>query len=574
MSSESESLRALVGGRWAVSWQGYLLAWPWAVLFIFSATPSLWVSDTVLAGLIRGIAAGTMTYVPVGLVLWLAAVTVLRCRRAAPVSVALVALVGGIAWTARTVAVLILLHIEGLPSTISPASRFLAGFIQGAIATLLAAWLFATISRFHTRRRALLNELVREELAADHLAESLQRMRTDVLAEVRRAMDESVRTLDDRRRADTPTAQELDALAGISRRMSRDLANRLWADAAHTARVHPLTVVRSAVRHRPFAYWALIPGTLLGLLVLPIYWGLPNALIAVSIVTVVSVAISASANALTPRLQGMRAMVAYALAIVLLLSTAAIMQVTMSALQVTSPSGNALLWAVAVNFGVLYPMIGVGAHVGRAQREALNTLRQSISTAEIRREALWREESRTRRGLAVSLHGGLQADLTASTMRAQHALDHGDQAAARASLAQARSLIGRTIDLPQRDHADLRCTVQTVTDTWDGIVDITTDIRLTREPSAHCVAMLQEVLLEGIGNAVRHGCARTVAIRIVGDQGDFRVSITDNGRGFDSATPGLGSSILDQLAPNSWSLKPSPTGGSTLCVRIRESSAF
>ena len=551
-----------------MSWQGYLLGWPFAVLFTFFAARSLWVAESTLEGFIRGVAAGTLGYAPVGVVLWLAAVTVLKKRRNAPAPIALVALVGAASWTTRSLAIIAYLQLTGLPSDATPTIRLVTGFAQGAIATTLAAWLLATTDRFHERRQQLLDDLVREEMATEQLIENVQRMRTEVLTGVRRSVESVVSRLDDQVGTEPPTPQAVDALAAASRQVSRTLARELLDEASRTARLNPIVVLRSAVMNRPFAFWGLLPSLVLGLVGLSIYWPLPASTMALAAVTAFVLIVSSVANAVTPRLSPRRGLAVYFTCVVLLFGSAFVMQIAMSRVGLNPAENGAVGWSVAVNFGVLYPLIGIAAHVGTAREEVLAHLRKSVTAAEVEREALRREKARLHRDLAFSLHGGLQADLTASAMRAQHAIDEGDSTSARVALSQARQLMQEAVDVPQSQTLDLTTTIDAVLEAWEGIVDFETDVRVSGQSDAQLVAMVRDVLLEGIGNAVRHGGAHSLAIAIVDEGGGLRVTITDDGYGVGDATPGLGSSMFDRMAPNAWSLTPAATGGSLLTIAL------
>lgn len=568
MSPERTPIRALIGGRWAVSWQGYLLAWPWAVLFIFSTSPTVWATGTLAERISRGVLVGTLTYIPVGLVAWLASISIFRNRRSTPVPVALVALVGGIAWTTRSLAMIGYLEIADLPSDASPSLRLLAGFIQGAFAFVLTAWLLAKLTSFHEERRRLIDTLIQEELANEHLHERVRDLQARVLHQVRSVVDEAAQTISTQASVDTVTPHAVEALARTTKQISKDLARNLWDEAAKTARVNPWTVVRSTVANRPFTYWALIPGALLGVLALPIYWPVGVSVLAVFVLTLISLIISSIANFTCPRLVPSKALAMYLVAVALLLSTAFVMYAFVHLLDLQPTGGSGLLWAVAVNYGIFFPLISAGAHIGRTQQDVLRQLRRSISQTEIDSHALNREEAHLRRDLALALHGGLQADLTASTMRAQQAIDHGDAASARRAMDEARNLIQQGWDLPELTRTDLQSTAQSVIESWEGFVDITLNIDVTREPPSRTVTQIREILLEGIGNAVRHGRATNIAITIDDHAGDLRVTITDDGSGVTGSRVGLGSAMLDDIAPNAWSLSQSSTGGSTLAVAL------
>jgi signal transduction histidine kinase len=569
---ERVSLRRLIGGRWAVSWQGYLLAWPWAVLFIFSASPTVWDTGTLAERIATGVIVGTIAYIPVGVVAWLASITILRSRRTAPVPIALVALVGGIAWTTRSLALIGYLEVADVPSDASPALRLFAGFVQGAIAFVLTAWLLAKLTSFHEQRRRLLDTLVQDELTNERLHDRVQELQSRVIKQVRTAVNRTAQSLSTKSGVDTPTPSDVEVLVQATKRISKDLSRELWKDAAQAARVKPMTVARSAAANRPYAYWALLPGALLGVLVLPIYWAVQDALVAVSAVTLYALVISLLTNATCPRLGPSKALAAYIASIILLLATVFVMQAIIELLDLSPSGGSGLLWAVAVNFGVFYPLMGAGAHIGGAQQDVLAQLQRSISQAEIEHHALEREESHLRRELALALHGSLQADLTASTLRAQHAIDKGDSTTARAALDEARNLIAGTWDLPEATHANLQATVDAVIESWEGFVDISLNLDVDYEPNARIVAQIKEVLLEGIGNAVRHGQAKNIDISIARDEGDLRITIHDDGTGVIGSREGLGSAMFDDIAQSAWSLVQQEPRGSKLVVAIESTT--
>ena len=569
MGTEADSLRSLIGGRWAVSWQGYLLAWPPAVFFLFAATPSVWQSESLAEGLVRGFVIGTAVYLPVGAVLWLASITVLRARDTRPAPIWLVALIGGIAWTARSIAMLAYLVLQGLASDVPPTQRVVAGFLQGAVALTLSAWLFATLDRFYQRRASLLNELVQQEVAADRLTSAVERMRAEVVDGVRRTVQESANALDRPTSSESPSSRDIDALDEVKQRMSRQLARDLWNAAEGTSRFSLLTVMRSAVMHRPFAYWGLLPIVVIGLYALPVYGPLTDAVTIVAVVTVYAVLVSAVANCIVPRLPQRPRWLGYALTVGLLgIGSPIVILITAGRLDFTTPHDTALGWLMVLNFGVLYPLIGIGAHIGRAQREVLARLRASVTTAEVEKEALRQEEARLRRDIAVALHGGLQADLTAAAMRAQRAIDSGDAAAAQEALREARSLVDGALVTTRQRPASVRHAAEAVARAWAELADVVVTVEVSSEPGPRTVATIEEILLEGVSNAVRHGHAKRIEISVREVGPELQVTITDDGVGVTGEDPGLGAAMFDELAPNAWSLDPWGKGA-RLSVAIR-----
>jgi len=145
------SLRELIGGRWAVSWQGNLLLYPISVIFILFTAPAFAPPERWL----EGIAVSTLAYLPSVLILGLASVTILRGRRRSPVPIALVAVIGGIAWMPRSAVLNWYLASQDLPSPAGLGQRLVFGFLLGAAMVTIAAWAMASFAGFYERRRQL-----------------------------------------------------------------------------------------------------------------------------------------------------------------------------------------------------------------------------------------------------------------------------------------------------------------------------------------------------------------------------------------------------------------------------------
>ena len=560
------SLRALIGGRWAVSWQGYLLASPFGIGLVFLSVPSIWSADSLLSTLLLGTSLGVVSYLPAGLVLWLAAITVLKHRATTPAPLTLVALTGAVAWAARSLVVIAYVDLQPVSSGPSPAARMALSALQGVAAVLASAWLFAKLDEFAQQRRLLLHQLVEEELATEALSESVAALRNDVRDSVRKTIHRSMRS-ESTSGAETPPEREVNAFREQATRVSRDLARELWASAERRTRLRPMALVRFAVANRPFAYWALAPGVVMGLLALPSYWPAPVAFVSTIAVTIFALVVSAIGNRVIPRLDGRGALLAYALTVTLLVLGGGLTLLIVLSLD-TVPSANAagaaLLAAAATGFQ--YPALSLAATIGPAQSDVLDRIRQSIDATEVRRASLTDQEARFRRELALALHNGLQADLTAASLRARQALDAGDTATALHVLNVARAGIDTALETTPPTAASLQDAVLAAVQAWTGLVEISTCIDVSRDCGARCAKAVGDVILEGIGNAVRHGMANTITISVEEHDSRLRVTVTDDGRGAGNIRAGLGSSMLNAIAPGAWSLTPRNGGGSVLDV--------
>jgi len=88
-------------------------------------------------------------------------------------------------------------------------------------------------------------------------------------------------------------------------------------------------------------------------------------------------------------------------------------------------------------------------------------------------------------------------------------------------------------------------------------------------------AMLYRVADEAVTNAVRHGWAERVCIRLTGTSAAVRLVVTDDGRGFDVAAarsgPGLGLFMMQErasLAGATFSIDSGSATGTTVQVML------
>ena len=401
--AERRPLRELIGGRWAISWQGYLTLWPISVLFIMFAEPALASPDQWLTGVL----VSTVAYLAAGAVLWLAGVTVLRDRRRKPAPIVLVALIGGIAWMARSATLQFYLDFQDLPSQAPLGQRLVYGFVLGAVMVPVAAWTMASFAGFYERRRLLVDELVREELKTQRLATYVDAMRQGIVERVQRSVSLTAESVNLPEGTMSPV-QGIQALDSVSQEAARELSTKLWQQARRSASLNPLLIIRSGATTKPFNYWAIVPIIIFAIPVWMRIWPIDVALAVVAVSSAYALAVSFVANQLAPRLTPNAALASYAIAVVLLLASGLVVY---GVIEVTNPStveGASIPWLGALSYGVVYPLGGPLTRLGVTQNEALDRLRASITQQEITNAALQREEERIRREIALRRYLGFE----------------------------------------------------------------------------------------------------------------------------------------------------------------------
>jgi signal transduction histidine kinase len=103
-------------------------------------------------------------------------------------------------------------------------------------------------------------------------------------------------------------------------------------------------------------------------------------------------------------------------------------------------------------------------------------------------------------------------------------------------------------------------------------VDVSADIGGARIPDA-AAAMLYRVTEEAVNNAVRHGWAEHIGIRLSATEDGVRLIVSDDGRGFDvqlaRAEPGIGLFMMQErasLAGGTFSIESGPATGTIVQV--------
>jgi hypothetical protein len=155
----------------------------------------------------------------------------------------------------------------------------------------------------------------------------------------------------------------------------------------------------------------------------------------------------------------------------------------------------------------------------------------------------------------------------AEALRLEAALDRGDREAAievveklRAEMLVAEVSIEQPIDRIELSD------IERVIDNWRSVcaIDVTGSWRAV--PPA-LLADVHTVVVEGIVDAMRHAVCSHITITIQSSGTGVELSLTNDGKTSPhSATPGLGSALLDQLAPGSWSRETDEHGHTRLRV--------
>jgi len=217
-----------------------------------------------------------------------------------------------------------------------------------------------------------------------------------------------------------------------------------------------------------------------------------------------------------------------------------------------SPLAVALTGAFAGTIVVLSHLVTARRARTEADLRAVNG-RLEEAVAMIRRR-----RSVVRRRLAYVLHGSLQGALHAAAIRLGTAgvPDAALVASIRADIAAAYARLG--VDQPRDGVPQTLAALDEMAGVWDGVRTLNTTVErgaeaaLMDDPDTD--SAVAEVIREAVNNAIRHGGARTVEIRVTpahagsGRPAALAIVVRDDGAGLgDPGRAGLGTRLFDEL---------------------------
>jgi signal transduction histidine kinase len=167
-----------------------------------------------------------------------------------------------------------------------------------------------------------------------------------------------------------------------------------------------------------------------------------------------------------------------------------------------------------------------------------------------------------RQRAAQTLHGSVQASLTAANMRILGAETIDEELLEKVR----QDLVRATESLTNLDGPtiDLKTSVSDLVQLWQGVCEVKVSVDedllsaiSLNQVTSHCI---NEIVKEGVSNAIRHGHAKYVEISILEESADsIRIEISNDGDADISERQGVGSQMLDEITMN-WSRELTDTG--------------
>lgn len=550
---EQPTFRDRIGGRWAISWQAFVITVPFAVAALVVSSTRSWQEGAlwIVVGLIGAIVAG----------IWILLMhrTVFRDRASQPVSLAWALAHPAITVTFGIVGTVLASVALGLPQESGPSSRVVPTLVIGTLWSVVITLMLEARWRFGRERELLIERAVQQQLAAmqeaevaDSIRASLQTEITHQLARTRAGIDERLASIEHDASKATAAASDLRrAAAQTVRPLSHELAQR-------TERTYPrpgiIAVLRNIVERQPFRP---LPVSLIYLISTGAREfessGWLGGLIAICVTVALIWLTMSVANAAMQRWPHRHA--------ALFIAGIALIEFPSVALQPVRSqlTGVPTDWpgtAISIGFGIVIILITSGFGSLRATRaDLLRTFATDVKEEEVATIARSRALAGVARDVAGLLHGPIQTKLVACAMVIDQAAITGDVEKVNEALHQARTVLEQPMPVPNENlNETLADVVERKAALWSGLAQITVTIDAgIAHMTGPVITDIATVVEEGIANAIQHGSASEITVAI--DQPDDRldIRIRDNGTGPSNGTPGLGSRILGQLDPG-WRL--------------------
>ena len=442
---------------------------------------------------------------------------------------------------------------------------------------IIIGWLGITISlvldartRLRDQRAQLVEEAIALELARITTTSIVEEMREQVadnvestLVNARTALDERI-IKGDVASATTHWPQLAEILRNTATETVRPLSRELWDAASEPFhRKKPWSIFKFVLEHQPLRPIAVSVIFLMGSGSRTVQQeGTYRGLLMLGLSAFLILAIMGGANALMRRYP-QRHTQFFVAASVLLQVPVVVNYLVIESQGVVATSFLEVIGTVLSGFVVIYITSAFGALL-KVNVEQLSVVAADIDREFVMASARNKALARVLRDASSILHGTIQGKLLACAMSVENAgqasnIEHMSEA-----LEQARQELEKP--LPGLTRSPLVTTLPEELERrkalWHGLceVHIESDDSL-REISAKAVQDCSLIVEEAIANAIRHGDARSVLVRVELDQQEniefpqLRITVSDDGCGLieGNLIQGVGISMISDLA-SSWSL--------------------
>lgn len=569
------SLAERLGGRWAMSWQASVISVPLAVgVIALSAQAS---ADALTWLVIAVVAVGVSASWA-----YLMHRTVFRDRAIRPVA---------LPWVIATTIIIASLYVGtavilGLLLDVldvnSAAPQFVSLWMVAVFGGLLLTLVLDSQWRFRVQREELIQQEVQQQLASAQELDVLRDIRESVLSEVGHQVKTSSADLM-RRIDDLVDAGEADV--GSLAQELRDTADRTVRPLSHeledrARRKHRtpgfLPGLANIVRYQPFRPVAVSIVYLVTTTVREIDlhgWTIGAGLLVTTVAFIF--AIMLPLNQAMNRWANHHVSI-YLMGLVLLQAPTVLLSPLRE--QITGEVITAGSLMVTALFGSIV-VIGTSAFGSwnRTRKEVIADFQREVDADTIATLARGEALAKATMDAALMLHGSVQSSLYACALTIEEASRRKDIVAVNQALMQARAILEQPdLERGARDSVSLSEAVSRPITQWAGLIAVNVDINpLAEELAADRASHVADIVEEAIANAVHHGSASQVSVRIGASDEELVIIVQDNGSAPGGGSPGLGSRLFSRFGGR-WELADRADGAQgsvvTICLPISQSA--
>lgn len=569
-------MRTRLGGRWSLSWQAWAVSTCCVLLALLGSasidggSAQTWLAWELL-GVIGCLAAGA--------VMLLLSQTLYRNRRQAPVAVWIVVTCSALSGLIVTWTIMLLAPLVGVDSGFGQLDQLIVVALFSAYGGCMLILLFDYRDRTASARDNLIEQAVQLELEAlqrTTIAASLQeQLAKDVAAELSTArvdLESRLRLAREAEGIDVGTVPpdwlEISTLLRDTAQSAvRPLSARMWDQAAEGyPRRTGWVIIPNIVRGQPFRPGLIIAIHVLGgLKDVTAIFGNERGIGIMGFQCLAILVICGTANLLMRRHPQQHARI-FIGGLILLQSG---VLVTAGVREAWVPGSAPVLWAivqVVVGTAVVFLTSGFGAW-RQFDTDSRNLFRDRVQRNRVESMARSRQLADLARQASRVLHGSVQTRLHSCAMAIDGATAAGDEQSRIDALHEAMTILSQPLR-EERTAGSVGDEVQRKVDLWGALCEFTVTVDDDGDAPDSLSETVGRVVEEGVSNAIRHGEATCIDVKVTIAKGKCHVVLTDNGSGPGRGKPGVGSALLHQSSGGDWTLT-SVEQGCRLAVSVR-----
>lgn len=572
LSSMNGSLSHRLGGRWLVSLPGYFTS---VVLTFGVLLAHLSLSDTMSSDpdvlLMFGYWVASVALAAV--VAITAHLTAYRRRSVQPVPLWMAVAY----WVATLVPAAIVYELGRDAAGLVAERSLFWRVVEDAVLGLLSSAAMVLALDYATEFRRLRNNFIEKRIQTVLLEQSRQGFYEEVERQLQANIGESIRSVDPTLLADFEASASADLLPNTSRivatlrRVSSEVvqpaSRTLWRMSAET--YPPLRTgefMRRLLVRQPFATKSLVVLTVLANYASIVdEAGVTRGVVYIGAGACVITAICSVANRLMRRAPRHHVVIVVAAFTLLQLATYAANE-SRPTVGLTAHPDGLLVWQIGWSAVFVVATMSFGV-LRSLSKEHLTKFAADVDEERVAAIAKSRKVADFARETSRVLHGAVQTRLTVCGLMIERARESNDEAALGLALMEAVAILRTPVE-PVAVKETVSGEVARKVALWDGFCSISVVVDPHLDDAPHAAARdVGRLVEEAISNAVRHGGASNISVRVSCDSnGTISVMVADDGMNEVGHTAvvahpagaahraGVGSALFDQITGGNWTL--------------------